>query len=715
MDRYLSLLTPAIEQHHLLGYGLAFAIALLETVLVAGLLLPGSTVLLLLGALSAGGQLGFAGVLWLAIAGAIVGDNFNFWLGQRYGSHWAKNGLWGLGPEHFAKAQGFFDRHGASSVFLGRFIPSVKELAPVVAGMVGMRQRTFVFWNVLGAVGWGLQWVGGGYLFGHSIRLAQAWMSRAALALALLLVFGVLLWWLQRLVLRQGMKLWRVLVSLGRSLRRALAANPWVRRWQHRHPATARFLALRVDRTHAQGLPLTLAALSLVYVLALFVGLVEDVVTSDAVISTDHAAAQLVAALRPHSWVAPVAAFTHLGAPSVIAALLALTALLLWRSGLGYAITGLLVSVLGASLFGHLAKLTFQRPRPLEAVLTETSYAFPSGHATVAVAFYAFVGYVLVRLSRTWTARVRLFFATALLVLLIGLSRILLGVHYLSDVWAGFLVGTMWLIVGVSVNEWLSARGLLTWQAPLSVGRRWATGGLALLAGAGILVLLPVHSPPRRAPEPMTPTAIHQPLAQALQAAPARWTTTALGAPEQPLGLALVAADAAALRARLQQAGWQAADPPTLPKLLRLLREGAHYVDAPLGPVFWDRQMNELAFVRQRSATPGQPTQTLRLWETPWRLGSASVFVGVARDQTATRWRLLHHSPPDVDAATDRVVATLQASAGAVTVCRIAWVAPGTGRYLMGQPFFTRGELQVVNVGTPATAERLCSHTKEAP
>ena len=148
---------------------------------------------------------------------------------------------------------------------------------------------------------------------------------------------------------------------------------------------------------------------------------------------------------------------------------------------------------------------------------------------------------------------------------------------------------------------------------------------------------------------------------------------------------------------------------------MRLLREGAHYVDAPLGPVFWDRQMNELAFVRQRSATPGQPTQTLRLWETPWRLGSASVFVGVARDQTATRWRLLHHSPPDVDAATDRVVATLQASAGAVTVCRIAWVAPGTGRYLMGQPFFTRGELQVVNVGTPATAERLCSHTKEAP
>ncbi|PKO76546.1 MAG: PA-phosphatase [Betaproteobacteria bacterium HGW-Betaproteobacteria-15] len=715
MDRYLNLITPAIEHFHMLGYGVAFAAALLETALVVGLLLPGSTLLLLLGALSAGGHLGFAGVLWFAVAGAIIGDNFNFWLGKRYGRHWATNGLWGLGPEHFAKAQGFFDRHGASSVFLGRFIPSVKEFAPVVAGMVGMRQRTFLFWNVLGAVGWGLQWVGAGYLFGHSIQLAQAWMSRAALALALLLIFGVLLWWLQRLVLRQGMKLWRVLVSLGRSLRRALAANPWVRRWQHRHPTMARFLALRMDRTHAQGLPLSLAVLTLVYVLALFVGIVEDVVTSDVVVSADHAAAQLVAALRPDGWVEPMAAFTNLGAPSVIAALLVTFALLLWWSGLGHAITGLLVSVLGASLFGHLAKLAFQRPRPLEAVLAETSYAFPSGHATVAVAFYAFVGYLLIRLSHTWTARVRLFFATALLVLLIGLSRILLGVHYLSDVWAGFLVGTMWLIVGVSINEWLSTRGLLTWQAPRAAGRRWATGGLALLASAGVLVLLPTHDTPRRTPEPMAPTAIHQPLVQVLHAGPLRTTTTALGALEQPLSLALVAEDASALRTRLGQAGWQAADPPTLPNLLRLLREGARYGNAPLGPVFWNKRMNELAFVRQRPSTPGQPVETLRLWKTPWRIGSSQIFVGMARDQTFTHWRLLHHSPPDVDAATDRVVVSLQISAAAVAVCRTAWVAPSTGRYLLGQPFFTRGELQLVNLGKPTTAERLCGQMTGAP
>ena len=692
MDSYLNLLTPSIEHYHLLGYGLAFAAALLETALVVGLLLPGSTLLLLLGALSAGGHLGFAGVLCFSVVGAIIGDNVNFWLGKRYGREWSTNGLWGLGPEHFAKARGFFDRHGASSVFLGRFIPSVKELAPVVAGTVGMNQRTFMFWNVLGAVGWGLQWVGGGYLFGHSIQLAQTWMSRAALSLALLLSFGVLVWWLQQLMLRQGMKLWRVLVSLGRSSRRALAVNPWVRRWRHRHPAMTRFLVLRMDRTHAQGLPLTLAVLTLVYVLALFAGTVEDVVTSDAIVSIDHATAQLVAALRPDDWVTPIAAFTNLGAPSVIAALLVTAAMLLWWSGLGYALTGLLVSV-----------------------LAETSYSFPSGHASVAVAFYAFVGYLLIRLSRTWPSRARLFVATALLVLLIGLSRILLGVHYLSDVWAGFLVGTMWLIVGVSINEWLTARGVLTWHTHQPAGRRWATIGLVLLAGVVILGVLPLHNTPLRTQEPSAPTAIHQPLMQVLQAGPPRTTTTVLGALEQPLSLALVAEDDSALRTRLVQAGWQAADPPTLPNLLRLLREGSSYSNAPLGPVFWDKRMNELAFVRQRPNTPGQPVETLRLWKTPWRLGSSQIFVGMARDQTLTRWRLLHHSPPDVDAATDRVVVSLQTSAAAVAVCRTAWVAPSTGRYLLGQPFFTRGELQLVNLGKPTTVERLCGQMTGAP
>ncbi|MDA0653547.1 MAG: hypothetical protein O3C49_09765 [Proteobacteria bacterium] len=83
---------PSIEHFHLLGYWVAFFAALLETALVVGLLLPGSTLLLLLGALSASGHLDFGDLLWFAVAGAVLGDNFNYWLGRRYGNGWVRDG-----------------------------------------------------------------------------------------------------------------------------------------------------------------------------------------------------------------------------------------------------------------------------------------------------------------------------------------------------------------------------------------------------------------------------------------------------------------------------------------------------------------------------------------------------------------------------------------------------------------------------------------------
>ena len=198
MDKFFAAILPAIEHIHLLGYAAAFLVALLETVIVVGLFLPGSTLLLLLGALAAHGALDFADLLGFAVAGAVAGDNVNYWLGQRYGHQWRRDGVWRLSPAHFAQARRLFDRHGAKSVFLARFIPSMKEIAPLVAGTVGMRHRSFMLWNVLGAIGWGLQWIGAGYVFGHSLKLAQVWMSRAGIALVAVLLAVWLLWLLQR-------------------------------------------------------------------------------------------------------------------------------------------------------------------------------------------------------------------------------------------------------------------------------------------------------------------------------------------------------------------------------------------------------------------------------------------------------------------------------------------------------------------------------------
>jgi membrane protein DedA with SNARE-associated domain len=84
---------PAIEHMRVGGYWIGFFAAFLETTIGIGLILPGSTIILFLGALSARGHLDVGDLIWFAVLGAIIGDNLNYSLGKRYGNRWLKDGF----------------------------------------------------------------------------------------------------------------------------------------------------------------------------------------------------------------------------------------------------------------------------------------------------------------------------------------------------------------------------------------------------------------------------------------------------------------------------------------------------------------------------------------------------------------------------------------------------------------------------------------------
>ncbi|NLK85975.1 MAG: phosphatase PAP2 family protein [Clostridiaceae bacterium] len=107
---------------------------------------------------------------------------------------------------------------------------------------------------------------------------------------------------------------------------------------------------------------------------------------------------------------------------------------------------------LGA-LFNQLLKHLFLRPRPDILRLIEISgYSFPSGHSMNSLIFYGFIVYLLVKNGRHWS-RYMLAGAVGLIVLLIGISRIYLGVHYASDVLAGFMIGFGWLVLAARITK----------------------------------------------------------------------------------------------------------------------------------------------------------------------------------------------------------------------------------------------------------------------
>ena len=158
----------------------------------------------------------------------------------------------------------------------------------------------------------------------------------------------------------------------------------------------------------------------------------------------------------------PMRFVTAMGYYWVVIPLLAVTVLVFYRKGWKLSAILLIVSTCGSILLTMVLKAIFERTRPelFDSGYTASFYSFPSGHATVAVGFYGTLTLILAYRLRG-CARWLVVGVGASLVLLIGFSRLYLGVHYPTDVLAGFLAAPLWLVfVGTVYGVWLSIRGL---------------------------------------------------------------------------------------------------------------------------------------------------------------------------------------------------------------------------------------------------------------
>ena len=142
-------------------FGLIGILALVfaESGLLIGFFLPGDSLLFTAGLLIADGRF-LHQPLWLMCllvsAAAVLGDQFGFYFGRRFGPRLFRRPNSRLfKQENLRRASAFFDRYGARSILLARFVPIVRTFTPIVAGASGMHYRRFVTYNVIGAVAWG--------------------------------------------------------------------------------------------------------------------------------------------------------------------------------------------------------------------------------------------------------------------------------------------------------------------------------------------------------------------------------------------------------------------------------------------------------------------------------------------------------------------------------------------------------------------------------
>jgi membrane protein DedA with SNARE-associated domain/membrane-associated phospholipid phosphatase len=425
--------------------------AFAETGAFVGLVVPGETVMLLGGAVAGQGAINIYLLIAIAWFSAWLGDTTSFFLGRRLGREFVlKHGpRFGISHERFEKVEDYFGRHGGKTIFIGRWISLVRAFAPFIAGSSGMGYRAFVPYSILGTGLWASLHILIGYFFSRSIETAGHYAARGAAALATLIaVIAGTIWVVRRL--------------------REQKNRDAVVRWMEEHSATRwlvdlarrrelRFLWDRVTPGGTFGLEFTSLMATLAVALFVLVAYAVMIGGDPGPTPGDETAIEVVEYLQAGVLTSIAKVISFFGSAGFTWALALIgAALLAWRrrwTEFWVLLAGMTITQVGLEALSG----SVDRPPPPEPLAAAPSSSFPSGQAAHSV-IYLWLAVTIVLRLRPGMARATAVVVTGIvLTALIGLSRVYLEVHYLSDVSAGWALGaaafSFCAVVGLVVSQ----------------------------------------------------------------------------------------------------------------------------------------------------------------------------------------------------------------------------------------------------------------------
>lgn len=417
-------------------YLVVSVLAFLETGAFVGLVFPGETAVIIAGAIAGQGETSVVITIALVWFSAWAGDSASFWIGKKLGRDFIlRHGhRVRITPERFAQVEDYFSRHGGKTILVGRFLGLVRALAPFIAGSSGMRYRAFLPYSVLGTGLWSATFSLLGYFLAENIHVAEDIAGRGIFVFGAIVVVVV-----GTIVAVRYMRVPANRAKLASRLEANRFGRPVVALGRRVEPQ-ARFLWRRLTPGNL-GLEFTSAMAVLAVALFIVVGYGLIVGDDPGPTPGDQTAFDVAGDLRS-GWFTDVnEAVTKLGSAAATLAVALVAAA--WLA-FGRRWPELAVLVTGVALV-HLAvpilKDALDRPRPPDGLVEAFGDSWPSGHAAYAIIYPWLALTAATRVRSRLTHGTALIIAGVVLAAAIGLSRVYLRVHFLSDVNAGAALG----------------------------------------------------------------------------------------------------------------------------------------------------------------------------------------------------------------------------------------------------------------------------------
>lgn len=423
-----------VSEHPTISGLIVFLISLSESLAVVGLVVPGVILMTAIGSLIGAGRLPAIETMVWAMLGAIAGDGLSYWLGYHY--RYKLKYLWPFNkfPTWLDRGTVFFKIHGGKSIILGRFVGPIRPTIPVIAGIMGMTPKSFLFFNIASAVCWAPLYSLPGILIGAS--LGQLSPKTASTVLSLILGLLFILWLIFYLLLKIIIYIKKYLTSFFIFL--------WDR-WQ----ASNKLSSLRHILISAKEPDHGQLGTAIIFILSLvaFIVILYLVKTESSIIHWNYILYQCFRSLYNAKMASWSIVMISLGEPwvlllvAVVAGVIGLSkhkkAALCWFGiiFIGYA-------------FGQYCKLFIDSPRPEGLMQAPNTYSFPSNHVLLATLIYGFIAVFV----RSTLPRKLCWIAWAIsipIILIVSFCGMYLGLHWFTDMIGGLTLGLACVSMGV--------------------------------------------------------------------------------------------------------------------------------------------------------------------------------------------------------------------------------------------------------------------------
>lgn len=435
-DQYIHPIILYFHAHPHMGQFFAFIIALSESLPLIGTVVPGSVTMTAMGTLIGASIIPGFSTLLFASVGAFCGDYIGYWVGDHYKEGIRKIWPFRKYPKWLDLGEQFFHKHGGKSIVFGRFVGPARSTIPLVAGILGLSRLRFIAAAIPSAIMWAILYMVPGILVGAlSLELPPGEATKFII-IALILILGLWLvlwavhkffWQLARMINRRIDKIWNFLNE------------------HHSSKFFIRFITNQQNPyDHKQ---LTLALLAIFFAL-LFLILLASVLLHNALLNWNAPLFHFLQSLR-RPWSNQIAVLVTLfGTPNfmIAAGLLIAAALGLkkqWRAAAHLCFI-VIATAAAVWIFKHFS----HSPRPTGFLLVAKSSSFPSGHTTMTFAVLGFIAFLTAQqLKKEWHWLPYTF--AGLLITAVGLSRLYLGAHWLTDIIGSLLLGFSILLITI--------------------------------------------------------------------------------------------------------------------------------------------------------------------------------------------------------------------------------------------------------------------------